>query len=184
MRQAIRSMIECIDPIDSMEADHISDTLRWIDTGAELFRLAKPATPPRHLISYFVLVDAEHVLLVDHINAQLWLPTGGHVDPNENPNETVEREAFEELGIEAKFLYASPIFLTVTETVGLTAGHTDVSLWYALKGARNEELTFDGSEFREARWFHRNQVPYERSDPHMKRFLSKLDLQAATAPSC
>ncbi|MBL4666246.1 MAG: NUDIX hydrolase [Sneathiella sp.] len=148
-----------------------------IDSGADLFRTAKPATPPRHLISYFVLIDGDYVLLVDHINAQLWLPTGGHVDPNENPRETVKRVIFEEFGIKARFLYSSPIFLTVTETVGLTAGHTDVSLWYALQGDRTEQLDFDRSEFRENQWFHRNHVPFERSDPHMERFLSKLDLQ-------
>ncbi len=177
MRQVIRSEINRINPLDEVETAHISDTLNWIDSGAGLFRLAKPATPPRHLISYFVLIDGDYVLLVDHINAELWLPTGGHVDLDENPRETVRREAFEELRIEANFMYPSPIFLTVTETVGLTAGHTDVSLWYVLRGDRTEQLSFDGSEFREVRWFHRNQVPLDRSDPHIERFMSKLDLQ-------
>lgn len=175
MRQKIRAEIAKIDPFDDLENTHISDTLRWIDTGADLFRTAKPATPPRHLISYFVLMDGDHVLLVDHINAQLWLPTGGHVDPDENPRETVKREAFEELGIEAEFVFSSPIFLTVTETVGLTAGHTDVSLWYVLKGDLNKKLDFDGSEFQEIRWFQRDHVPFDHTDPHMERFLSKLD---------
>lgn len=174
MRQKIRAEVQCIRPFDDLEAEHIADTLDWIDSGAELFRIEKPANPPRHLISYFVLMDGEYVLLVDHINAQLWLPTGGHVDPGENPRETVRREAYEELGIEAEFIDMSPKFLSVTETVGLTAGHTDVSLWYILRGHREEHLTFDGSEFQEIRWFHRDQVPFERSDPHMKRFLSKL----------
>ena len=177
MRQVIRSEITRIAPLDEVEIAHISDTLNWIDSGADLFRIAKPATPPRHLISYFVLIDGDYVLLVDHINAELWLPTGGHVDPDENPRETVKREAFEELGIKANFMYQSPIFLTVTETVGLTAGHIDVSLWFVLRGDRTEQLDFDGSEFREVRWFHRNHVPLGRSDPHMERFLSKLDTQ-------
>jgi 8-oxo-dGTP pyrophosphatase MutT (NUDIX family) len=175
MRQIIRSEVQCIRPFDDIEADHIADTLDWIDSGAELFRIEKPANPPRHLISYFVLMHEDHVLLVDHINAQLWLPTGGHVDHNEHPRETVRREAYEELGIEAEFIDMSPKFLTVTETVGLTAGHTDVSLWYILRGHRDKDLSFDGSEFHEIRWFHQDQVPLERSDPHMKRFLSKLD---------
>ena len=176
MRDIIRAEIANIDPFDDLENAHISDTLEWIDAGADLFRTAKPATPPRHLISYFVLMDGDHVLLVDHINAQLWLPTGGHVEPNENPRETVKREAFEELGIEADFAFPSPVFLTVTETVGRTAGHTDVSLWYVLKGDRNEQLDFDRSEFQEIRWFRGDHVPFSRSDPHMKRFMSKLEL--------
>lgn len=62
MRQVIRSEINRINPLDEVETAHISDTLNWIDTGADLFRIAKPATPPRHLISYFVLIDGDHML--------------------------------------------------------------------------------------------------------------------------
>jgi hypothetical protein len=36
-------------------------------------------------------------------------------------------------------------------TVGKTAGHTDVSIWYALKGDRASALTIDQNEFHEAR---------------------------------
>jgi hypothetical protein len=31
---------------------------------------------PKHLVSYFALVDADHILLIDHKHAQSWLPTG------------------------------------------------------------------------------------------------------------
>ena len=44
------------------------------------------------------------MLLVDHRNAKLWLPTGGHVERDEHPWRTVEREAAEEPGIEARSL--------------------------------------------------------------------------------
>lgn len=174
MREIIRSEIAALDPLDELEATQIADTLAWIESGSEIFRITKPATPPRHLVSYFLLVDGDHLLLVDHIKAKLWLPTGGHVDPGEHPKETVRREVVEELGIEAEFLSEAPIFLSVAETVGLTAGHTDVSLWYALKGERGMPLDFDGSEFHSVKWFHKEDVPFERSDPHLKRFLAKL----------
>jgi hypothetical protein len=64
--------------------------------------------------------------------------------------------------------------VTVTETVGLTAGHTDVSLWYALRGGRTKLLVFDKDEFHAVRWFHRDDIPFGRSDPHMRRFIEKL----------
>jgi 8-oxo-dGTP diphosphatase len=174
MRTAIRREIEVIEPFDATEADHKADVLRWIDSGAELCRIQKPATPPKHLIAYFVVVDGEHVLLVDHINAGLWLPSGGHVEPGEHPRDTVQRECLEELGIEARPLRDEPVFLTVTTTVGRTAGHTDVSLWYVLQGERSRTLTFDESEFNGVRWFHRTVIPFERADPCMRRFLDKL----------
>ena len=174
MRAEIRQEIELIHPLDATEQASKLDTLAWIDSGAELCRLQKPATPPKHLISYFALVDGDYILLVDHINAELWLPTGGHVDPGEHPRTTVLREAQEELAIDAKFLHQAPLLLTVTETVGKTAGHTDVSIWYALQGDRTAKLTFDASEFTRICWFHKDNVPLEHTDPHMGRFLAKL----------
>jgi 8-oxo-dGTP diphosphatase len=174
MRQQIRSEIASIAPLDALERSHIDDTLAWIDSGEELCRTAKPATPPRHLVSYFVCVDGDHVLLVDHADARLWLPTGGHVEPGEHPRVTVVREAVEELGIDAVFLHDAPLMITCTETVGITAGHTDVSLWYVLAGDHAAPITFDAGEFNGAAWFPFDDVPLERSDPHMSRFLRKL----------
>ncbi|MEO1204418.1 MAG: NUDIX hydrolase [Pseudomonadota bacterium] len=174
MRAAIRDEVELIEPMDSLERQTKLDVLAWIDSGAELCRIEKPATPPKHLVSYFAVVDGDHILLVDHINAELWLPTGGHVDPGEHPRDAALREAREELSLAGEFLRDGPVFLTETETVGRTAGHIDVSLWYLLRGNRASKLTFDESEFRDARWFHRSDVPLERSDRHMSRFLRKL----------
>src|SRR5215203_4474205 len=98
MRAAIRSELESIHPLDALEVKHQSEALAWVDSGAPLFRTAKPATPPKHLVSYFAVVDGEGILLVDHKNAQLWLPPGGHVEEGEHPRATVAREVREELG--------------------------------------------------------------------------------------
>jgi ADP-ribose pyrophosphatase YjhB (NUDIX family) len=174
MRAEIREEIALIDPLDNAEREDKANVLAWIDSGVEICRLEKPATPPKHLIAYFAVVDGDHILLVDHINAELWLPTGGHVEPGEHPKTTALREAKEELGIDGEFLYDKPLFLTVTETVGKTAGHTDVSIWYALRGNRNASLVFDTAEFQAIKWFEKNEVPLERSDKHMDRFLEKL----------
>ena len=174
MRTEIRKEIELIAPLDDIERATKSNVLSWIDSGADVCRIEKPSTPPRHLVSYFAVIDGEHILLVDHINAELWLPTGGHVEPGEHPKTTALREAKEELSIDGEFLDDHPVFLTITETVGKTAGHTDVSLWYTLRGNRNDEILYDESEFRAVRWFHKDKVPLERSDIHMERFLRKI----------
>ncbi len=176
MRAEIRKEIELIDPLDELERASKIDVLAWIDSGAEICRLKKPATPPKHLISYFAVVDGDHILLVDHINAELWLPTGGHVEPGEHPRTTALREVQEELSMDGEFLEDRPLFLTITQTVGKTAGHTDVSVWYALRGDRTVDLVFDASEFHDVRWFHKDAVPPERADKHMGRFLRKLYL--------
>ncbi|HMI92334.1 MAG TPA: NUDIX domain-containing protein [Polyangiales bacterium] len=109
MRELIRSELAAIEPFDVLEHDHLADALAWVDSGAEIFRTAKPATPPKHLVSYFVVVDADWILLVDHKNARLWLPTGGHVEMNEHPRATVVRELEEELGLRAEHAIGAPL---------------------------------------------------------------------------
>ena len=173
MRDIIRAEIQAISPLDSVEERDIRDSIAWIDSGAELIRREKPAVPPRHLVSYFALIDGDWLLLVDHINAGLWLPSGGHVEVGETPAQTVQREVQEELGTEAEFMFPSPVFLTVTETVGMTAGHVDVSLWFALKGNRAQPLDFDRSEFHGIEWFHRSGLPVNR-EPNLHRFMQKM----------
>lgn len=174
--EAIYELILAINPFDALEKEHIQDALTWIQSGTSIFRIAKPDVPNKHLVSYFILFDEEfsRILLVDHKKAQLWLPAGGHVEIDENPKATVQRECFEELDVEADFWSENPVFLTSTITVGLTAGHTDVSLWYVLKGSYNKQYMFDRDEFKEIKWFAFDEIPYEKSDPNMKRFIEKL----------
>jgi 8-oxo-dGTP pyrophosphatase MutT (NUDIX family) len=174
MRAAIRGEFESINPLDALELQHRQDALAWVDSGAPLFRTAKPATPPKHLVSYFAVVDGESILLVDHKNAQLWLPPGGHVEPEEHPRATVAREVREELGFAPAHEIAAPLMVTCTTTVGLTAGHTDVSLWYVVIAKRSQTLAYDAQEFNGVNWFEFQDAPLDRSDPHLERFIRKL----------
>lgn len=179
IRIKIHQLVTGISPLDKTEQEHISFVLDWIESGSEIFRIEKPAIPEIHLVSYFMVAspDMDQFLLVDHKKAELWLPPGGHVDPNEDPTETVRREAKEELGIDAEFFFDKPLFLTVTKTVGNIARHTDVSLWYLLKCNPQQSLDFDTNEFNQIRWFSIDAIPFEKSDPHMQRFLLKLSCQ-------
>lgn len=178
-RAHIRNEIASIKPLDQVEQDHQADALAWLDSGAELFRLAKPATPPKHLVSYFVVVDDGHILLVDHKNARLWLPPGGHVEPDEDPRQTVLRELEEELGFKAAHTIGAPLMITCTTTVGITAGHTDVSLWYVVRASRYQAIRFDQHEFNAVGWFAFSEAPLDKSDPHLGRFMAKLGFCAA-----
>lgn len=170
-----------IAPHDKLEQDHKNDVCEWLKSGENPFRIKKPDIPLKHLVSYFVLVDPDHrsILLVDHIKAQLWLPSGGHVQLNESPRAAVVREAEEEFGIQAVFLHNndSPFFVTVTQTVGLTPGHTDVSLWYLLRGNIHSKMQYDRSEFTDVEWYTFDEVIETDPlifDPHLQRFTAKL----------
>lgn len=176
MRDVVQSMVTAIEPHDAEEQQHIGATRRWLQSGVPFIRTLPPDVPSQHLVSYFVLVDrdAEKLLLVDHRKASLWLPGGGHVEPDEHPRTTAARELAEELSIMPAFVVDEPLFLTVTRTVGSTAGHTDVSLWFVLEASSDSTITFDQGEFIDVRWFGFDDVPWERTDPHMRRFVAKL----------
>lgn len=179
----ISALVQRLVPFDPVEAQHLADALAWLASTDDIFRRIAPKTPPQHLVAYFLLHDPVDgsVLLVHHRKAGLWLPTGGHVEVGEDPVETVRREALEELGVPAVFFDpdAQPLFLTVTETTGATdARHTDVSLWYLLKGTRSDVLRPDAGEFLAARWWTRAEVGTadpELLEPHLQRFLAKVD---------
>ena len=120
-------------------------------------------------------------MLVDHVKAGRWLPTGGHVEPGESPVESVRREVQEELGIPARFpswAGERPLMVTVTPTVGAVADrHTDVSLWFVLEGSRHQPLVPDLAEFRQVRWWRPEEVESadpDAFDPHLGRMLAKV----------
>lgn len=179
----IALLIEGLTPSDESEAEHQADALAWLGSTDDIFRRIPPKKPPKHLVAYFLLHDpvARSVLLVHHRKAELWLPTGGHVEVGEDPIETVRRETLEELGVPAVFAdpRARPVFVTVTETTGAPdSRHIDVSLWYLLNGVRSDVLHPDEREFAAARWWTRAEVDAadpEVLEPHLVRFLAKVD---------
>ena len=188
-RRAVEEALLAIEPWDATETEHRADALAWVRSDADIWRRAKPATPPQHLVSYFLLVDPTtgptgSCLLVDHRNAGRWLPTGGHVEPGEHPAETVRREVREELGIAPPLLEglsSNPLFVTRTTTRGIDAGHVDVSLWYVCRADAAQPIDPDPAEFHEARWWGLDEVRHAdpaRFDPHLHRFVAKLAAEA------
>ncbi|MHB1417839.1 MAG: NUDIX hydrolase [Chloroflexota bacterium] len=61
----------------------------------------EPQPPTRHFAVATFVVAGERVLMLFHRKLQMWLPPGGHVEPNELPDEAALREVREETGVEA-----------------------------------------------------------------------------------
>lgn len=137
--------------------------------------------PDPHLVTYFVPFDTSThaILLVDHCKARLWLPPGGHVEPDEDPRHTVTREAEEELGITAHFHPTTgdrPLMITVTSTRG-PGTHVDVTLWFTIALDPSHALIVDTVEFAGARWVpigRHGLLPGVTCEPHLHRFEEKL----------
>ena len=177
----VHAIVSAVEPWDDHEARQKADILDWLASHDDVFRRVKPATPPRHLVSYVVLVDGARrsMLLVEHRDAGLRLPAGGHVEPGEDPADTALREAREELGVAASFLpgIGAPLMVSQTTTVGVSAGHTDVDLWYVLDGDAGVMVAGDAREFAGWRWWTFEEVlaaDPAALDPHLQRFTAKL----------
>lgn len=134
-RAALRAEVAAFNPRDAHEAARHAGVLAWVDSGAELCRRVKPATPPR---------------------------------------QTAAREVAEELGIEPPRDLGAPLLVTCSTTVGHTAGHEDVALWYLVRVPRDVPLEWERGEFVAVRWFRLDEVPLERAEPHLGRCLARL----------
>jgi 8-oxo-dGTP pyrophosphatase MutT (NUDIX family) len=188
IRQQIKNLITAITPFDEIEQNHIQDTLNWIDSDVEIFRIEKPATPLKHLVTFTVFVDpiAKKVLLLEHKKALLLLPNGGHVDKDELPFNTALRELKEEMHEEGTFLFdpQRPFFIDQMVTVGLTAGHTDVTLWYVFQRDSNkpinDQLPEFQREFDKYYWLTFDEILHidiKKLNANMHRFVRKLQSQ-------
>lgn len=177
----VAALIRRLDPFDERERADRRFAADWVSSGAPLYRTAKPDVPATHLVSYFAVLDEsrDELLLVAHRKAGLWLPPGGHVEPGEDPWETVRRECVEELGVPAvpsRAVGDRPLFVTATETRG-AGRHTDVSLWYVVSAEAHTITWYDEVEFAAIRWLTPGQILAEPNgvlDPHMHRFTRKL----------
>ena len=179
VRSVIENLVRDVQSFDGREAADQADILDWVASGQPLFRTVGPDKPPKHLVVYFIPVDAAQrcLLLGDHRKSGLWLPPGGHVEDGEDPRLAVIRECREELGIAAEFDDDKPLFLSVTPTRGANS-HLDVDLWFVLRVTRDAaRITADAREFNGVRWFgldEQRDWPSDTFDPEMDRFAAKL----------
>ena len=113
-------------------------------------------------VSIFILFE-DKVLLINHKKLNMWLPIGGHIELNEDPDEALFREVQEECGLEieviaeresnmsvegTKFLY-TPAFMNI-HTISET--HKHVTHVYFAK-AKSGAFVHNKEEHTDIRWF-------------------------------
>lgn len=186
IRDEIANIISQIKPFDLEEQIHIKDALNWIASGVEIFKIKSPDIPPKHIVSFSVLFDPKEkkILLLNHRKALLMLASGGHLNKNEMPLAAAERELIEELEIDPIPMFlnsGAPFFVSQIETVGLTAGHIDVDLWYIFEGDSSQLINDQSEEFQREfsghQWLTLDEIlsmPIEKFDANMHRFVKKL----------
>jgi len=75
-------------------------------------------TTVRHFTATGFVVHHDATLLHWHPKVKMWLPPGGHIEPNEDPVQAVLREVEEETGVQAQVVpTGAPIDLEYPEQV-------------------------------------------------------------------
>ena len=111
-------------------------------------------------VAIFVVHEGK-VLLIHHRNLDKWLPLGGHIELDEEPEAAALREAKEESGLEVELLgerppttepgtraLIAPRFLDIHR---ITDTHQHIGLIYWAR-PRNGTLTLSASEHHDIRW--------------------------------
>ncbi len=108
-----------------------------------------------HFCAYFVPYNPKNktILVGDHKKSGLWLMPGGHIDKGETLLETLNREIYEELGVENFFNQKpEPFLLSITNIDHDTRPcrkHFDV--WHLIE-TDGSDFKIDYTEYNEVRW--------------------------------
>ena len=111
-------------------------------------------------VAIFVVLNGR-ILLIHHRNLNKWLPLGGHVELNEDPEQAALREAKEESGLEVELLgerppttgpgtraLIAPRFLDIHR---ISATHEHVGMIYWARPTTGS-LKLSASEHYDIRW--------------------------------
>lgn len=133
------------------------------------------------------IVNNGKVALVNHLQLKKWMPVGGHIELNEDPEEALFREIKEETGIDksqltvlsskpeivssgTKFLF-TPSFLDIHK---ITDSHRHVGITYLLE-SKTDKLILAGDEHKGISWFSLSELEEEKVDisPAIKFYASE-----------
>jgi 8-oxo-dGTP pyrophosphatase MutT (NUDIX family) len=119
-------------------------------------------------VAIFV-VHARRVLLIHHRKLDKWLPLGGHVELEEEPEQAALREAREESGLEVELIgerppttepgtraLIAPRFLDI-HRISETHEHIGMTYWARPKSGAGQ-LTLAAAEHHDIRWFSANEL--------------------------
>lgn len=131
-----------------------------------------------HFCCYFLPYnpDTKEVFIVHHKKSGLWLFPGGHIDKDESPIQTVNREIEEELGVKEKIKEEiKPFLLTITpieNRVQPCKEHLDI--WYRFQ-TNGSEFSVDLREFHDTKWVSITNARKLMIDPPNLEALDKME---------
>ncbi|MEO8862770.1 MAG: NUDIX domain-containing protein [Candidatus Saccharimonadales bacterium] len=77
-------------------------------------------------ITVFIVSESKKVLLVNHPRYNKWIPIGGHIELDEDPEEALYREIKEETSLEVEILSTKPNITSTGTKFILSPNYVDV----------------------------------------------------------
>jgi 8-oxo-dGTP diphosphatase len=110
-----------------------------------------------HHVVAVILRQADRLLLCHRAQTRRWYPDvwdfpGGHVEPEERPEEALRREILEELGVELEGVDGAPVLHRFVPDTGL-----DLTVW-ASRYWRGNVTNMQPEEHDAIGWFRREQL--------------------------
>lgn len=143
-----------------MRGAHESNLLKASSWHTNHCRMAHIHEKIDFTVAIFVVHDG-CVLLIHHRKLDQWLPLGGHIELDEDPEQAALREAREESGLDVELLgerppttgdgtraLIAPRFLDIHR---ITGTHEHIGLIYWAR-PKNGSLKLAGEEHRDIRW--------------------------------
>lgn len=133
------------------------------------------------------IVNDNRILLIKHKELGLWLPIGGHIELNEDPEEALYREVKEECGLEIELLSLKTEFNTAEfkslpmpfylDIHKIKNNHRHVAFEYVAK-AKTNDIKLNELEHDDIKWFSKEDL----DDPQYNlkdnvKFLAKKALE-------
>lgn len=107
------------------------------------------------------IIHKNKVLMIKHKKLHAWLPVGGHIELNEDPDEALVREVKEESGLDIQLLTSKPSHLKNAKSLynpdylnvhQISDTHKHIVLVYFAKST-TDKVTLAKEEHDDIRWF-------------------------------
>lgn len=121
-----------------------------------------------YTVTAYIVNRSQQVLLVNHPRYNKWIPVGGHIELDEDPEQTLYREVKEETGFDIEVISTRPAVTSPGTKFLITPNYVDVheanpphqhiSFTYFCKTIRDNFTISD--EHQDMKWF----TPHELED--------------------
>jgi 8-oxo-dGTP pyrophosphatase MutT (NUDIX family) len=114
-----------------------------------------------YTVSIFIVNGAGQVLMVNHPRYGKWIPVGGHIELNEDPEQALYREVQEETGLDVEILSTRPQASSPETKFLITPNYVDVHeanpphkhISFIYFAATKDDNFVMSSEHEDMKWF-------------------------------